>query len=138
MKLLAITFVFFSLLGVTNTSFAYVPNCPTEIQTSQKLLKSFENWRPFQLVTSHSLSQIELYDGKPEELAVLKPDSQSDEKAVWSFRRGSTNYIACRYSDTNVQLTALLPKEMTRCTVWYNKNVRNMYGEGVPQRVLCD
>jgi hypothetical protein len=144
----------FSLLS--SCAFADIPPtlCPSEINTDQNLTKPIEGWRLFNISSSHFLSQIEIYSGKPEDLAALKPDIQTNTKAIWHFDSGANPYVVCHYNDTTIQLTQALPTSVKKCTVWFQKYVQGSSSQnrprlgrairsapsagGVPEKVLCE
>lgn len=130
----------FSLFIFTKMAYALPKQsiiCPSEIKVTQNLTASVKDWRVFNSSANHYLSQIEIYAGNPEDQACLKPDSQTNEKAIWHFVPNSHPYIMCRYQSTSIQLTQPLPSSIKQCTVWFQKYAKNTDGGGIPEKVIC-
>lgn len=130
----------FGLIAFTDTTSALPKQltiCPPEINVTQNLTTSIKDWRVFNPPANHSLSQIEIYAGKPEDQACLKPDSQINEKAIWHFLPDAHPYIVCRYQNTSIQLTQPLPPSIKQCIVRFQKYARNADGGGIPEKVIC-
>jgi hypothetical protein len=129
-----------ALLFITTSTVHANPNlvvhCPSEIQITEKLTSPISGWRLFAPSVIHKLSGIELYEGDPYELASLKPDSTTREKAEWHFQPTSSIYVVCQYSATSLQLTQPLPRNIIGCTLSYNLMVQGDHGF-VPERLVC-
>lgn len=61
---------------------------------------------------NNSLISIDIFDGKPEDMAGLAPEPKNQNNGVWGslgkiYQQGSTVYVACGYEDglsLNVQV----------------------------------
>jgi len=73
---------------------------------------------------AYPLNYASLFDGPPNKLADLMPDS--DKETVWTLPlyqkgahdRGESLYFVCRYSKTEKTLTLQVPKTAKKCSVY--------------------
>jgi hypothetical protein len=101
-------------------------DCPGIINTHQTLQQEINGWNGYTAATDAQqvLQGVTFYDRHPSENASLAPDNETpkDNKLVWSFDQKDNIWVACRYSNTNVQLIKKLPKALDNCTVTYDAN----------------
>lgn len=103
-------------------------DCPATIETRQQLLGTTQGW---QAVTRnelgeqhqplrHRLENLALFDGDPDERALLKPDN-GDSHAIhyWSLDRHNPRpfYLVCHYQETAITLQQALPAGIGYCRV---------------------
>ena len=72
----------------------------------------------------HPLSDAELFDGLPAELANLIPDTENE--TVWTLPiprdKGQAFYLLCKYQNTKNTVTVAVPDTAKRCEVtWSGK-----------------
>lgn len=115
---------FFVMSLLAQQAMATPVNCPPIINTDQTLKQEINGWDGYTAATDsqHVLQGITFYDKHPKENASLAPDNENtkNNKLVWTFDKKSDVWVACRYSNTNVQLIQQLPKERGNCTVTYD------------------
>lgn len=135
---------FLTLVFLSSSAFARDLNCPPAIEvTKQSLKQRIQGWQPFyEQNTIYNLDGIDLYDGKPEEMAALKPDNQDSEDSFseWQLYNNSERYyfIVCRYKNTSVQLTRQVPLEAKKCRVDYEQNSNGTPTYSKPKKVMCE
>lgn len=115
----------------------YSINCPTQIETTEKLSQTYEDWQTSNAPYKHFLNSVSMYVGKPEQLAMLKPEQDKTNNTVtWIFSANDAISISCSYQGTYIQLSRSLPKGTTKCTLWYKKNVQGDKGP-IPDHLIC-
>ena len=121
--LLAVT-----LFGISDSSrlAAQTISCPDSITTRQELTSSPGGWSPVVNNTPRTLAGITFYDGPPAEEASLVYDqikhAKGEDIAIWTFARQQDRriWLVCSYAGTAVELSRVLPPEVTTCTVSYD------------------
>lgn len=115
--------IFALSLLLLNTIQAAQIQCPTLIKTNQSLQEKLTGWDGFidELNNTHHFNRISFYDGHPSEHASLAPDNSKGSKAIWTFD-SSNIWLACGYSNTDVQLIQKLTDTIKRCSVNYNSD----------------
>lgn len=117
-------------------------SCPISISVSQSLAAPVTGWTEGTESLPTELSGVTVFDGPPEELASLVPDSDSeDDKTTTEFWTLATNprgyWITCHYSSTAVTLTQRLPDSATGCEVVREREIAFIGGQKVVRRVTC-
>jgi hypothetical protein len=116
-------------------------DCPAKIEVKQTLAEKTPGWSVGSDNTPHLLSGMTFFDGKPEEMASLVPDSQSasggKSVAVWAFgATGRPVWVACHYADTGIILQRELPKNTHSCSITYSTR-ETIAGLPVIEKVSC-
>jgi hypothetical protein len=116
-------------------------DCPAKIEVKQTLAEKTPGWSVGSDNTPHLLSGMTFFDGKPEEMASLVPDSQSasggKSVAVWAFgATGRPVSVACHYADTGIILQRELPKSTHSCSITYSTR-ETIAGLPVIEKVSC-
>lgn len=114
------------LLGfilVPNVAIATNVDCPSTIATQQSLNNKVAGWEDFidDLNSTHDFNRVTFYSGHPKMHASLVPDNERSKNATWFFGHG-TIWMACGYSNTDVQLIQQIPRSIKSCTVTYPAN----------------
>ena len=95
------------------------------IKTSQSLQEKVNRWDEFldDWNIVHYFNQVTFYAGHPKKHASLVPDNEGTKsnKAIWTFGKDII-WLACGYSNTDIQLIQKLPKAIKTCTVTYDLN----------------
>lgn len=112
------------------------PVCLPKIAVTQQLQANYRGWDAFIPTASYYLDNIAFYSGKPEELALLKPDISNSRRAKWTFSPEDTIYMLCEYNQTIIALTQKLPPHLTDCEVIYQHQVMGSKGP-LPGRIIC-
>jgi hypothetical protein len=128
------------LLPLLAFAFAAV-DCPSKIEVKQALAEQMPGWSINSDGAPHLLSGITFYDGKPEEMASLVPDSQSvsggKTVAVWTFgATGRPAWLACHYAGAGIVLQRELPKNTRSCSITYSTR-ETIAGLPVIEKVNC-
>lgn len=117
-----------TLTGLTMTShfaLAVILNCPNAIKTNQSLQQKVDGWDGFldDWNNVHNFNLITFYSGHPKNHTSLTPDNEDTKgnKLTWSFGEGKI-WLACGYSNTDIQLIQELPGSIKTCTVTYRSN----------------
>jgi hypothetical protein len=109
------------------------PLCPAQIQTQQSIAAPVEGYAAVDIKAKHYWNQITFFDGRPEDMASLKYDTEVEKPdrgyvLTWNFDRNSEYWIECRYHATSIALwKKLSPTE--RCVVTYVQDL--------PETVEC-
>jgi hypothetical protein len=116
-------------------------DCPAKIEVKQTLAQQIAGWFVGYDDMPHLLSGMSFFDGKPEEMASLVPDSQSlsggTKVAVWTFgATGRTVWVACHYAGTGIVLQRELPKNTQSCSLTYSTR-ETIAGLPVIEKVNC-
>jgi hypothetical protein len=116
-------------------------DCPARIEVKQTLAERIAGWLVGYDDAPHVLSGMTFFDGKPEEMASLVPDSQSASGgrnvAVWTFgATGRPVWIGCHYAGTGIVLQRELPKNTHSCSVTYSTR-ETIAGLPVIEKVTC-
>jgi hypothetical protein len=116
-------------------------DCPAKIEVRQTLAEQITGWLIGYDAAPHLLSGMTFFDGKPEEMASLVPDSQSvsggKNVAVWTFGAiGRPVWIACHYAGTGIILQRALPKNTRSCSITYSSR-ETIAGLPVIEKVDC-
>lgn len=102
-------------------------DCPDMINTHQSLQKKVNGWREFlddwNLV--HRFNRVTFYANDPKQHASLAPDNTKNSKAIWTFGKDKI-WLACGYSNTDIQLIRRLPDGVKKCTVTYVENFKKI------------
>lgn len=112
-------------------------SCPESVETKQELTASYGKWQPsLARKMPHYLTGYDLYDGPPEQLAQLKPDTADTNSTYteWTFDPTARQnlFVACTYSGTYYLLIQKLPLEkLSRCRFEYDE-INNF-----PQKLEC-
>jgi hypothetical protein len=113
-----------AVLMTASTLFGADFTCPKEVHTDQKLRAPVPGWRTFLNKENerHDLHKIFLYDGRPEEMANLKPDNGDDPQGHgWEWTLYPTDgrriWEVCVYDDTSIRLSKELPASVRKCRV---------------------
>lgn len=125
-----------SVISIARANPTFTLHCPKEITVSEKLTSTYADWQEFLPLIKHYLSGIELYDGAPENSMSLKPDVTTSQKSVWHLEPGRSIYAVCRYNGTAVQLTQVLPQNLTSCTLKYDTRIKGDSGF-IPVETVC-
>ncbi|KTD52469.1 hypothetical protein Lrub_0101 [Legionella rubrilucens] len=112
------------------------PACLPTIDVTQALKKTYQGWDAFVPAATYFLDGISFYSGKPDELALLKPDINNSRRAKWTFSPKDAVYMLCEYNQTIIALTKKLPPNLTDCEVTYQNQVMGSKGP-LPGRVIC-
>lgn len=112
------------------------PACLPTIAVTQALEKTYSGWDAFVPAATYFLDGISFYSGKPDELALLKPDISNNRRAKWTFSPDESIYMLCEYNQTIIALTKKLPGHLTDCEVTYQNQVMGSKGP-LPGRVIC-
>jgi hypothetical protein len=109
------------------------PLCPAQIETVQSIAAPVEGYETVDTKAQHFWDQITFFDGRPEEMASLKYDTEvqkPDRGAVltWNLDRNAEYWIECRYNATSIALWKKLPP-VGRCVVTYVQDL--------PETVVC-
>ena len=94
--------------------------CPPELKTDQKIIDAPKGWKEHEekMNTRQTLVNAFFYDGHPDELASLVPDT--DDKAqrnTWNFDKKQKPFVACAYRNTYLQLIKEL--KVSKCENQY-------------------
>ncbi len=93
--------------------------CPSSIETTQTLTHSMPEWLSQQYLLPHPLLAYQLYDGPPEEMAILKPDNGDSNQPIstWTLpaQKLRDYWVICQYTNTSVYLARKLPHDAYRC-----------------------
>lgn len=118
-----ITYVW--LIMTSNYALAAILNCPASIQTTQSLVKNVDGWQSFldDWNNIYHFNRVTFYSGHPKSHASLAPDNEhpKSNRLIWTFNKEQI-WLACGYSNTNVQLIQELPKSVRTCTVTHELN----------------
>ncbi|MBI2785155.1 MAG: hypothetical protein HYX60_02130 [Legionella longbeachae] len=99
--------------------------CPDKINTSQSLQEKVNGWDEFldDWNIVHHFNKVTFYAGHPKEHASLVPDNEDTKsnKMNWTFGKDII-WLACGYSNTDIQLIQKLPNATTTCSVTYDSN----------------
>ncbi|KTD02180.1 hypothetical protein OQJ19_02660 [Fluoribacter gormanii] len=116
---------FLGFIVLNHSSSAATIQCPQVIQTNQSLPHEIPKWDEFinGLNTANHFERITFYSGHPKETASLAPDTEhsKSQRLTWTFG-GQETWIACEYTNTNIQLIQKIPAGTKSCTVTYNAN----------------
>lgn len=113
------TLIFFCSSLITFEASSGTLDCPKEIKTNQSLQGKMDNWDAFNFNAPHKFSRVTFYSKHPKENASLVPDSTNKNQASWNFNEPEI-WMACEYSNTNVQVIQKLPKHIKKCTAIYD------------------
>jgi hypothetical protein len=88
--------------------------CPEQIETEQSLRTAVAGFEARNEERPHFWSGITFYDGRPEQMASLKYDSEEDSGdgsyvQIWSFDPKTEYWLECRYDSTSISLVKKLP-----------------------------
>jgi hypothetical protein len=116
-------------------------DCPAKIEVKQTLAEQIPGWSVGSDKTAHLLSGMTFFDGKPEEMASLVPDSQSvtggRNVAVWTFgATGRPVWVTCHYAGTGVVLQRELARNTHSCSLTYSTR-ETIAGLPVIEKVNC-
>jgi hypothetical protein len=116
-------------------------DCPAKIEVKQTLAQPIAGWLVGYDDTPHLLAGITFFDGKPEQMASLVPDSQSvsggRNVAVWTFgATGRPVWIACHYAGAGIVLQRELSKNTQSCSITYSTR-ETIAGLPVIEKVSC-
>jgi hypothetical protein len=116
-------------------------DCPAKIEVKQTLAERMPGWSVGSDNMPHLLAGMTFFDGKPEEMASLVPDSQSvtggRNVAVWTFgATGRAVWVACHYAGTGIVLQRELPKNTHSCSLTYSTK-ETIAGLPVIEKVNC-
>ena len=123
-------------------AFAFaVADCPAKIEVRQTLAEQIAGWLVGYDAAPHLLSGMTFFDGKPEEMASLAPDSHSasggKDVALWTFGvTGRPVWVACHYAGTGIILKRELPKNTQSCSITYSTR-ETIAGLPVIEKVNC-
>ncbi|WP_454785199.1 STY0301 family protein [Legionella sp. WA2024007413] len=116
---------FLGFIGLCPIASAATIHCPAVIQTNQSLQQEITPWNGFMdnLNNTNHFERITFYSGHPKDHASLAPDTESSKikKLTWTFGEQEI-WIACEYTQTQIQLIQKLPVGTKSCTVTYNAN----------------
>ncbi|EOV8839179.1 STY0301 family protein [Cronobacter dublinensis] len=82
---------------------------------------------------SHRLNLVDVFEGPPEELASLLPDT--DDEMVWTLS-DSQNYakahntavfLVCQYQGTAKKITLKVPASAKKCMAWFGDTKNDFY-----------
>ena len=109
------------------------PFCPAQISTAQRIAAPVQGYATVVTKTQHFWDQITFFDGRPEEMASLKYDTEVEKPdrgyvLTWNFDRSSEYWVECRYHATSIALWKKLPP-VGRCVVTYVQDL--------PETVVC-
>ena len=109
--------------------------CPEYIETRQTLATPVPGWSASQNRNSYFEGKVRgqiagFSFGPPEQMAMLKPDSEDgakvDEESFvqsWSLGGNSTMILAvCRYAGTTIQLAKHLPGGLKKCSIQQHRS----------------
>ncbi len=123
MKILVLMPLILGLAMTFHSSSAATLRCPQQIKTSESLQEKITGWDEFlddgNIV--HHFNRVTFYSGHPKEHASLAPDNEGTKgnKLIWTFAK-DTIWLACGYSNTNIQLTQKLLNGTKLCAVTYD------------------
>lgn len=111
--LLTATIIFFS--GTAN---AEKITCPDSLQVNHK---------------SHKLNDVSLFQGPPEKLGELMPDTEN--KTEWTLKdyqdyareNNMPLNLVCRYKGTDKTVTLNVPETAKKCSAWYGYSKEEFY-----------
>ncbi|EPX1410389.1 STY0301 family protein [Cronobacter sakazakii] len=81
----------------------------------------------------HRLHLVDVFEGPPEELASLLPDT--DDEMIWTLS-DSQNYakahhtavfLECQYQGTAKKITLKVPASAKKCMAWFGNNKNDFY-----------
>jgi len=111
------------LVMTFQTALAASIQCPDRIKTNQSLQKKIDGWGAFLDDGNrvHRFNKVTFYAGPPNEHASLAPDNEGTKsnKAIWTFGKDEI-WLACGYSNTEIQLIRKLPEGTKTCNVTYD------------------
>ena len=94
--------------------------CPDHV-VAQTVMEPLEAGSPWEIRAGENggfrtLAGITIFDGTPEEMASLAPDTQ-DGQSVWTFaaQKQRKIWLECNYNNTPLKLARALPDTVTRC-----------------------
>src|SRR3954465_13509675 len=81
------------------------PLCPAQIETAQSIGAPIAGYEAVDTKAQHFWDQITFFDGRPEQMASLKYDTEVEKPdrgfvLTWNFDRNSEVWIECRYAAT--------------------------------------
>ncbi|RUR08918.1 STY0301 family protein [Legionella sp. km772] len=108
-----------------NLASAKTLKCPPGLKVNESLGESMPGWEEFldNSNNEHHLNKITFYSGHPNEHASLAPDNENTKgrRLRWAFGEDKI-WVACGYSNTNIQLIQKLDPHIKHCTVTYDAN----------------
>lgn len=117
-----ITVFIWGLIALVQPAPAATIQCPQSINTKQSLQSTVQGWDSFldDWNESYPFDGVTFYDLHPKEHASLAPDNDDSKssKLIWTFGKNQI-WMACRYSNTSIQLIKKLPKGTKKCDVTY-------------------
>ncbi len=74
----------------------------------------------------HALRYVDIFDGTPDEKAMLKADKATERKGYWDlayvYKQGRSVTVRCKYTDGKIEEVRLLEK-VARCSYTISKTV---------------
>ena len=104
------------------------------VETKQALAAPQSGWTAGLSELPTEAVGVSVFDGPPEEMADLVPESKdgADTRSdIWDLSQNDRGYwLVCRYANTTVTLIRQLPATVTRCEAVYEKEQR--FADGAP------
>lgn len=125
------------VLALSTAALAQERYCPATISVKQEIQQVPAGWRALPGKPPYQLAGITFYEGPPEQMASLAPDSETKSANTWHFEPSPEGiWIACSYASTDIVVAKQLPKEISQCVISYD---RQLATAGLPEirRVDC-
>jgi hypothetical protein len=121
--------------------------CPASVVTEQQAVTVPKNYQAFKTSNiqdsgdPNRLYMVQLFDGKPSQLADIRADKFKNNMLIWNLRNLEPNavvWIDCYYTNTEINLAEKLPSNLSSCTVYYVDAAHVfIQGEPVIKSVEC-
>ncbi|WP_319522141.1 STY0301 family protein [uncultured Desulfosarcina sp.] len=101
--------------------------CPQQIETEQTLESVPGSWAAGKSQYPSTLKIVYIYDGPPEQLAVLAASNKGSNDNFYLYTLDKENprqyWIACVYRNTHLMLSKPLPKGLKSCKVTHDNKI---------------
>lgn len=131
-KVIFWTFLCDAMLGAQARPWVEI-RAPHSVEIKQEIADPTPGWEACTGKKTHVLTDVTIYDGRPEQLASLEPDEDQldkQNKIGKSYYRLSPaivdgHWIACSYFATNVQLCMRIPDKIQEICITYSVKIPN-------------